>query len=212
MNLKHLQRISKVTRSTDFLVDMHIHTSYSSCARITLDETLNELMGKVNAITVTDHNYIHDYSEETIQALFDKYQISVLIPSVEISTTQGDILAYGISSPPTPYLDAHKVIEMIHSEGGIAVAAHPYGYLGVGDLIYELEIDAIEINGARPQFSNELAKGAAATLNLPLIGGSDSHIHTQVGKCVTRFSEPIKTIQDLIEQIKKGKCSPVFLW
>ncbi len=212
MNLKNLQRISNIRRSTDFLVDMHIHTSYSSCARITLDETLNELTGKVNAITVTDHNYIHRFSEETLQALFDKYQIVVLAPSVEISTAQGDILAYGISSPPTPYLDIHKVIDMIHSEGGIAISAHPFDYLGVGDLIYDLEIDAIEINGSRSQLSNELAKGAAATLNLPLVGGSDSHIHTQVGRCVTQFSIPIKTIQDLIEQIKKRKCSPVFLW
>lgn len=211
MNWKNLQKISKKLHSTGFLVDMHIHTSYSSCAKITLDETLNELLGKVNAITVTDHNYIHNYSEETLQALFDKYQISVLAPAVEISTAQGDILAYGISSPPVPYLDAQSVIDIIHSEGAIAISAHPFDPLGVGDLIYDLEFDAIEINGSRPQLFNELAKEAAATLNLPLVGGSDSHLPMQVGKCATQFSMPIKTIQDLIDQIKKGKCSPVFL-
>ena len=206
-----LEKISKKLNTNDFLVDLHIHTNYSSCAQITLDETLNNLLGKVNAITVTDHNYIHNYSQETIQAYYDKYQIEILVPSVEISTAQGDILAYGISSPPKPYLDAHSVIDMIHSDNGIAIAAHPFDPLGVGDFIYDLDIDAIEINGSRPQVFNELAKKAASIMELPLVGGSDSHVLPQVGTCVTKFKESINSIQDLIQQIKKGQCSPIFL-
>jgi predicted metal-dependent phosphoesterase TrpH len=194
-----------------FLVDMHIHTNFSPDCYIPIEETLRELIGKVNAITITDHDSICNYSEQNLKAFEIKYQIKVFMNSVEISTQQGDILAYGISAMPSNRLDPEHVIDIIHSEGGIAVAAHPFDILGVGELVFDLNFDAIEINGLRSKMLNQQAKEAAEILGLPLIGGSDSHGYNSIGTCATEFEKPIKTMEDIIKQIKKGKCKPFFL-
>ena len=194
-----------------YLIDMHIHTNFSPDCYISIEKTLNELVGKVNALTITDHDNISTYTKQNLEAFEIKYQIKVLIKSVELSTQQGDILAYGISAIPSGCLEPEEVIDLIHREGGIAVAAHPFDILGVGELVYELNFDAIEINGLRSKMLNQQAKEAAEILGLPCIGGSDSHGIHSIGTCATEFEKPINTMGDIIEQVKKGKCKPVFL-
>jgi predicted metal-dependent phosphoesterase TrpH len=194
-----------------FLVDMHIHTNFSIDCYVPIDDTLQELMGKVNAITITDHNEMGNHTKTLVDSLELKYQIKILTKSVEISTLHGDILAYGITAAPSTNLEPEQVIDIIHSEGGIAVAAHPFDFLGLGDLIYELDLDALEINGLRSQIQNNQTKEAAESLGLPLIGGSDSHRLNQTGKCVTQFEKPVTSIDDVIKQVKKGQCKHLFL-
>ncbi|HUU79366.1 MAG TPA: PHP domain-containing protein [candidate division Zixibacteria bacterium] len=205
------KRDKEKTNSFTFLIDAHIHTNQSPCASITLEETLIRLSGIVDAITVTDHDFIFEASNEVLNALQLKYNIKVLTPAVEISSLQGHILAYGIESVPSNNSDAKEVIEMIHSEGGIAVAAHPFALLGLDDLIFSLDLDALEINGSRSSRINQLAKESAEMIGIPLIGGSDSHTLYHIGTCVTEFFTMIETAQDLISAVKKGKCRPLFL-
>ncbi|MFW9922061.1 MAG: PHP-associated domain-containing protein [Candidatus Thorarchaeota archaeon] len=194
-----------------FLIDTHIHTNLSPCASITLEETLNGLIDRVDAIIVTDHDLVQNIPKNFLDSIKSKYEINILQPALEISTAQGHILGYGISSAPSFYLDAKEVIEIIHNEGGIAVAAHPFALLGLDELIFSLEIDAIEINGSRSSRINQMAKEAAEVIGLPLIGGSDSHTSYHVGTCVTKFQKEIKTMSDFIEEVKKGNCQPLFL-
>jgi len=42
--------------------------------------------------------------------------------------------------------------------------------------------------------------------NLPSIGGSDCHSKEQVGRAFTEFKNSVHTIDELIEEIKKGNC------
>jgi predicted metal-dependent phosphoesterase TrpH len=209
------QTIVKKATSRDkrdgFLVDMHIHTNFSMDSVFTLEETLIELDGVVDALTITDHNTMGNFPEETLKGLESKYQMKIFSSCVEISTTQGDILAYGISAVPSLTLRPDEIIEIIHSENGLAVAAHPFALLGLGDLIYELELDALEINGLRSKQVNELARQAAESMDLPMIGGSDSHNRFHVGTCVTEFPKKIDSIKEIIDFVKQGKCKPVFL-
>ncbi|NHJ04103.1 MAG: hypothetical protein EAX90_04725 [Candidatus Heimdallarchaeota archaeon] len=205
------KQVKEKTNSLTFLIDTHIHTNQSSCASITLEETLIHLSGIVDAITVTNHDNIFEASKEVLNALQLKYNIKILTPAVEISSIQGHILAYGIKGVPSYNSDAKDVIEMIHSEGGIAIAAHPFALLGLDDLIFSLDLDALEINGSRSSRINQLAKESAEMIGIPLIGGSDSHTSYYVGTCVTEFFTTIDTIQDMILAIKKGKCRPLFL-
>ncbi|MBN1329019.1 MAG: PHP domain-containing protein [Candidatus Heimdallarchaeota archaeon] len=210
MNDKNGEKKS-IKESNIFLVDMHIHTKNSPDSQTTLEEILIELTGIVNAITITDHDFIGNYSKATLRALNEKYQIMVFTNSVEISTTEGDLLAYGISAAPSRMMAPEEIIDLVHSDGGLIVAAHPFTPLGIGDLVYDLEIDAIEINGSRPTAANQLAKEAAHYLNLPCVGGSDSHTQFDIATCVTMFTKNLNSIDDLISEIKKGNCSPLFL-
>ncbi len=197
--------------SNIFLVDMHIHTVNSHDGRVTLEEILIELTGMVNAITITDHDFLSNYPKETLKILEEKYQVKVFTNSAEISTTEGDILAYGISAAPSRMMNPEEIINIVHSEGGIVVAAHPFTPLGVGDLVYDLNFDAIEINGSRPTVANQQAREAAHLLDLPCTGGSDSHSRFDIATCVTLFTKTLNSIDELISEIKKGNCSPLFL-
>ena len=190
---------------------MHIHTNESPCAYITLEETLIELTGIVDALVVTNHDTILHLAELEMKAFELKYNIQVLTPAVEISTYQGHLLAYGISSAPSHYIDVKEAIELVHAEGGVVVAAHPFALLGIGDMVYSLDLDALEINGSRSRRINRLAKEAAESMGLPLIGGSDSHSHYHIGSCVTEFSTKIKDMNDIISAIKEKKCKPLFI-
>ena len=78
-------------------------------------------------------------------------------------------------------------------------------------MIYDLELDAIEINGSKSKHANNLAKEAADSLGLPCIGGSDSHNRFHVGNYVTEFPKRVDTIKEIIEFVRKGKCKPVFM-
>jgi hypothetical protein len=40
-------------------------------------------------------------------------------------------------------------------------------------------------------------------------GGSDSHLVSFVGICATQLERPIRTIGDLVEELRAGRCQPV---
>lgn len=211
MNQTIVKKATSRGKRKGFLVDMHIHTNYSFDSTFTLEETLIELDGVVDALIITDHDTMGNFSKEILLGLESKYHLKIFSESVEIPTAQGDILAYGITAVPSQNLRPDEVIEVIHSENGLAVAAHPFTSLGLGDLIYDLELDAIEINGSRSKNANDLAKEAAESMGLPCIGGSDSHNRFHVGTCVTEFPKRVDTIKEIIAFVRKGKCKPIFL-
>ena len=58
---------------------------------------------------------------------------------------------------------------------------------------------------------NQKAVHIARLRNLPSIGGSDCHQRAQVGRAFTEFKNPVHTIDELIEEIKKGNCKGMTL-
>ena len=75
-------------------------------------------------------------------------------------------------------------------------------------MVLEIDgLDAIEThNGGNTLEMNVQAMSCARMRNLPSVGGSDSHRKEQVGRAYTVFSNPIKTIADLVSEIKNGNC------
>ena len=195
----------------EFLVDMHVHTNTSPCSYMALEDTLAEIEGAVDAIVITDHDAVNSYDESYLSELEKKYEVKVFTQSLEISTAQGHILAYGMTENLPINLDVHDVIEIIHSKDGLAVAAHPFTPMGIGDTLYNADVDAIEINCSRPKYANLHAREAAKTMGVTLISGSDSHTSFQVTVCATKYQKPLNSMKEIIEEVKKGNCSPVYL-
>lgn len=195
------------------IVDPHIHTKFSPCSRIGLKELyITAIDRNIDALIITDHNVMN---KEVLKRFPEEYQgyLKVFLGE-EISTIKGDILAYGISNPIPKGLSPEKTIEMIHDQDGIAVAAHPYRRLGklshydligLGDEIYNLDLDAIEgINGGNRKEYNSLAIKAGKTLNLPITGGSDAHDKEDIGS-ITMEMPKFETLSKFIELIKSKK-------
>lgn len=179
--------------------DLHVHTTYSdghSTPAHVVQYTLQHT--DVRVIAITDHDQIAGAYEAQKHAEGSGLQV---ILGEEISTREGHLLAYFIHERIRPGMSARDTITAIHEQGGLAVAAHPYDWmvrsLGHHGLLTNAaadqriwEFDAIETLNAslRPRYANVRAAHAARTLNLPVVGGSDSHLTNTIGYGYTLFA------------------------
>jgi UDP-N-acetylglucosamine:LPS N-acetylglucosamine transferase len=137
------------------LCDFHIHTNYSD-GRLTLPEVIDFYGKRgFDCICVTDHitdprRLIGKFSEllnftvayDQLDEYFDmlererrrawrKYEMLVMT-GLEFNKegltrkTSGHLLALDLKAPIPPSLDFMELIAQIHSQGGLAVAAHPH--------------------------------------------------------------------------------------
>ncbi len=137
------------------LCDFHIHTNYSD-GRLTLPEVIDFYGRRgFDCICITDHvadprRLIGRFSEllnftigwDQIEEYFDmlererrrawrKYDMLVMT-GLEFNKeglrkkTSGHLLAIDLKAPIPPSLDFMEIIAQIHSQGGLAVAAHPH--------------------------------------------------------------------------------------
>lgn len=188
------------------IIDMHLHIEgRSHCSVLPLEELYRGLSPKLNGICITDHGIIDQIRHLHLEEFKVFY-------GVELWSNKGDILAYGIEHIlPSKDLRAKDIIGFIHHHGGIAVAAHPFSnrHNAFHDSVYDFEFDAIEINGAIGKKENEMARQAAESLGLPLIGGSDAHSIKQLNTVATEFENEISSIEDIVKSIKNRKCKPI---
>jgi len=161
-------------------VDMHVHSIYSPDGRVPVKDILKyaRKIG-LGAVAITDHNEIKGALEAR------KLDIIPVIRGIEISSSEGHILAYGLDCKIPRDLGIQETIEKIHECGGIAVAAHPYRYWsGIGEKnVKRYTFDAIEIyNGRCKERSNKKSKELSKTLGKPGTAGSDAHFIDEIGK------------------------------
>jgi len=161
----------------------------------------------LGAIAITDHNTTIGSLEA--QRFANKYGI-IVVPAMELSTDSGELLAYGITSKIQKNLPIKQAIDLIHEQGGIAVAAHPFNKKHPNldfsrideDIIKKLNIDVLEVfdvlHGRVDAHFLDLAK----QMDIGITGGSDAHIHYQIGKGLTILPDSCVTWQDIIEAIK----------
>jgi predicted metal-dependent phosphoesterase TrpH len=126
---------------------------------------------------------------------------------------EGEFLVFGLRKSLGSNFSAQELVERVHGEGGILIAAHPYKlsrggrfrYYGAGDRIFELDLDGIELY--HPDHNDQALKKvrqAMGTLGIPGTGGSDAHKIFAVGSCVTIFENKILDEQDFIREIRSG--------
>jgi predicted metal-dependent phosphoesterase TrpH len=174
-------------------IDIHTHSSYSD--GLNTPEELIRHAKKIglDGIAITDHNEIGG-SVKALEYDSDEFMV---IPGIEISADDGHILALNITEHVDRSLTAEETLDRVHELGGIAIAAHPYDRLrsGVGDLIYELNFDAVEtVNGHTLSSAKDTGK-IADELRMPKVGGSDAHCLDELG-CVSIIvdNDPIESI------------------
>jgi predicted metal-dependent phosphoesterase TrpH len=113
-----------------------------------------------------------------------------VIPGVEVTTTQGHLLALDVNEAP-PQADPLTVIDHIHDQDGLAILSHPFDRFRE-HYTTELEriatrIDGVEVQNSRcllPRF-NRRAREFADEHDLAITGGSDAHFSMEVGRSTT---------------------------
>jgi predicted metal-dependent phosphoesterase TrpH len=156
--------------------DFHIHTVYSSDSVIQPKTLVDMLLAHsfIKVAAVTDHDSVRGC--KATMDLASAYPDILIIPGVEVSTPNGDMLVLGTEEmPPKPW-NPQDVADYAKSIGAVSIVAHPYREYGMGDFAKNLKVDAIEVlNGGSNSAANKQAKELAKMVGLPGTAGSDAH-------------------------------------
>jgi predicted metal-dependent phosphoesterase TrpH len=208
-------------------LDMHSHSVSSDDSRATVEQYLKwiQVLRKrghtVDGIVLTEHRKFDadlDYS-----TLAEQYNVLVLKGS-ELDTMYGHFLVYGVTEPLTREInfadvrmDARELMKAASQHGAVALPAHP-GRFGIGLVDYMekgetfADVGIVELlNGGSRQGENERASELCSQEGYLGIGGSDAHLTSHIGTCLTNFEESISNEQELVEAIHGGRFKPVWL-
>jgi len=184
--------------------DLHIHTRYSFDSSINPKTLVDQLYAhpSIKAVAITDHNTVEGCCK--VQELASAYSDILVIPGVEISTAEGDLIVLGVAElPPRPW-NVKDVIDFAKKRGGIVIVAHPYREYGLGSSAKNYNVDAVEIlNGSVPSHLNKLAEGLAKEMCLPGVAGTDAHNINGLWTVYTKIQASLD-IDEILKAIKRG--------
>ncbi len=190
------------------MLDMHVHSTFSSDGRATPRQILKQARKiGLGGLAITDHNALKGNAQA--RRIASDFGVLV-IRGMEISSTKGHILGYGIDQPVPKDLEPQEVIDRIHAQGGIAVIAHPHRpWSGIGEEIARsISPDAIEVQNAHStRKENQKALALCIDLGLPMTAGSDSHELGSLGKAHLLVSH-VETEEQALDAILKARVRP----
>ncbi|MFA6375980.1 MAG: CehA/McbA family metallohydrolase [Candidatus Paceibacterota bacterium] len=192
--------------------DLHIHSKYSFDSLANPKKIVDLALRRgLQCIAIADHGNISGSLEAAAYARKNSLPILIII-SEEVKSKSGDILGLNIKEPIPDHIPAQNAIDRIHAQGGIAVAAHPFGlWCGFTDNLedYAKQIDGVEILNASVFAGNETAEIFAEKHNLAFTAGSDAHFTNHfIGKTWLELPldySPDLTAAQVISAIKQKK-------
>lgn len=211
---------------------MHTHThEVSRCASISAQELVQFYKDRgFRGICITDHflngnttvahnldwaQRIEMFCSGYEKALIHGQKIGIdVFFGWEYSYFGTDFLTYGldkswlINHPNLLDLSVNEYLDLVRSEGGFVVQAHPFREDSHIEAIrlFPRKVDGIEtINANRNDFENERAKEYAENYHLLQISGSDNHSGAQQRLCGVKSDRTLADIQDLITALKNGE-------
>jgi len=202
--------------------DIHIHTRrYSGCSFIQFEDVIGQAVAAhLAGVALTEHGMRWPDAEFDALCRQGDAQGIVLINGQEIHArdkrgrSEGEYLIFGLKRSVTETVAAADLIETVHAEGGIVIAAHPYKlsrggrshYYGAGDLVYQLKLDGIELcHPDHNESAMEKVRRAMEEMHIPGTGGSDAHKILNIGAYATVFQNPVRSEEDFIHEIRAGR-------
>ena len=187
--------------------DLHVHTTYSTDSLTTPKDLVYYAKKRgLNAVAVTDHNQLEGAYKIAKETDF------LIIPGMEVSSSDGHIVALNVQELIPKGFSAVETVERIHQAGGVAIACHPYVYFK-GCLREKVcaSFDAIEVINARAfPFKNSVKKAqeAAERFGLSRVAGTDAHYGPQIGYAYTEIEAAEPSVEAITAAIVKGDCQP----
>ena len=212
-------------------LDLHVHShDGSDDAGGTVEGYLKWVAARralglrIDGFVVTEHRRWdpdRDYSE-----LATRYD-AIVLRGVEVETDIGHVLVFGVTPEFLGHFDLtsvslpyEEVFKVAWDTGGIAVGAHA-GRPRIGCVEHVDErgvtlegVRVIEaLNGGSNDYENGRAFDLAEKRGLRVVGASDSHFVSALGRCLTRFESRIRTMDDLVAVLRDQNASytPMYL-
>ena len=201
------------------LLDLHTHSTASDDSRATVEQyvkwidVLRRKGSHIDGFVLTEHRHFDhnlDYSYLSSDSGL------VILKGAELDTDSGHFLVYGVNSCITNRLDftnvdlrAVELVSICDEFGAIAVPAHP-GRVGIGfaefvkDGLSEFgSIETVEqLNGSNRPGEGERAQEMVEKYGFKGTGGSDAHIVSAIGTCLTKFQNYINSEEDLVKELR----------
>ncbi len=210
------------------IIDIHTHTYPTSVdSLLTPDELISEAKRiGLDGICITDHDGFWDHRE--VVELSRRHDFLVL-PGCEVTTEEGHLLVYGLRKYIFGMHRSEFVKDLVEKERGAIVVAHPYrrtyrehadtgpaAYYEMLDLAAKNRVfgmvDAVEVfNGRGSKEENAFAFEVARRFDLPGTGASDAHMLEDLGTFATEFQRRVSSLDELIEELRAGRFSPLVL-
>ena len=192
--------------------DLHVHSTVSD-GKASPQEILTRILELgFEVATITDHDTFEGSLRLARLARSTGYEDLVVLIGAEIRTDAGDVLVYCPEKPLSRIpRRLEDLVDLAHEEGCIAVAAHPFDLRrkGVGERVYTVDFDAIEVfNASADPGANRKAMEAARTLGKPGLANSDAHVPDFIGSSFNIIeAEPEPGA--VIKAIREGRVTPV---
>ena len=164
------------------LVDMHLHESTcSSDSKMTLEEIVATARERgLDAVCITDHDSMG--LKETAEQYSRETGFPIFV-GVEYFSLWGDITAFGIDRFPDKRIPAQDfVIQGLH---GVEV-----------------------LNGSTDMEANRKALSICKARNMQMVGASDAHWTSQLGKYATMVPGEPKDLEEFVAALHKGGLKP----
>jgi predicted metal-dependent phosphoesterase TrpH len=209
------------------IIDMHVHSDVSDDGMASVETYLKWITRlrrnyRIDGLVFTEHRLFN--READYDALAREYDILIL-KGTEADTDCGHVLLYGVNEKildsfdlKNVHLSGRDLINAMEATGGIGIPAHPgRRHIGLVEHIeqgYDVGTSlraAEQLNGGSSTQENGRAHQLVEDRKLYGTGGSDAHFVSAVGKFMTEFKRPIRTMQDLVGQLYSGDYRPITL-
>lgn len=172
--------------------EFHLHTHYSIDCRTSAKTVVASCIKRgINCLFVTDHNQI--------DGAFGVQKIAPfkVIPSEEITTSEGEIIGYFLNEKIEPYLTPEETIRRIRAQGGLVSVPHPFDRLRHSRMHFPTlehiidKVDMLEVFNARNVFPSDDAKALAYAKEKSklMIVASDAHSRWEPGTSFVELEE-----------------------
>jgi len=206
------------------LIDLHTHTyPLSLCSGLSLQELVEQSRAVgLDGLCLTEHDTM--WSVDELARATDATGF-LLLRGVEVSTSQGHVLVYGLSIWRDIFgmeWSVRRLRKMADDEGAYMVKPHPWrdgGFMMRPDGVLTAEgedrlafFDALEVlNAGESRTANAFAQTLVQTYGMKGIAGGDVHTPAGIGRCVTRFNRTIRSESDLVAELRAGRFTTVDL-
>jgi len=193
------------------LVETHIHTTYSQRLKILYEglSTPAEMIKAaarqgIGALAITDHD---SFKGVAVAKKASKGSGVLIIPGQEISSSDGHIIALGISEEIKKGMAAEDTIDEIRSQGGICIAPHPFDIGRFGIKTKARLCDAVEVFNSMnlDRIANIRSHDWVTKNNLIPAAGSDAHNTQMLGLGSLVMRDDHNSVDSILKAIKKGR-------
>jgi len=191
--------------------DLHVHTRFSKDSNADIDAIVHHAKKSgLDGFAVCDHDVIAG-GPFSVQRAAELGSDLIIIPGVEITTSEGHLLVLGIKENIEPGLSPAETIRRARAQNAVVILPHPFKITshGIG-YVQGLDVDAVEVLNSRclTDGPNNKARAAATSLGLAQVGGSDCHVPEVVGASYTEVDVQERSLEAVLGAIRQGRVRP----